>query len=363
MEQNLNPDLSPNLPPIPVVKKFPVWLAVLLSVIVVLIAGTGYWFIYSKVSSQPDTDAKISWVSNPPRLATISVKKNGQITTSVSAICVPGTDCKDTIASQTDAPSHYVCTLDTQCSFFTGFTGVQTENEIPIKNIPAQTRDSSPAPIQPPGGGAPTSNSALPATVQGVEGCFNKQELLQTALNKNGLREDTSVVCECGIQPSSKSTSGSPSSVDANTGEVTSGTVSTVENQAGNSWSCVKPEIRPDIMTENFVFPQSVGVNSPFSISFDYKNVGATGCLETYLQVDITRTVAGQNEDLGAVGAHLLYTKPLNPGEGKTFTFGSQLLPRFDIAGDYKLDFTMFCEFPKETHIVNGVKEVHIQAN
>ncbi len=307
--------------------------------------------------------AKISWISNPPKLATVSAKKNNQTTTSVSAMCAPGTECQDTVVSQTDTPNYYACTLDTQCSFFTGFTGVQTGNVGITQSVPAQTNGSTPAPTQPPGGGTPTTNPTLPIAVNGSAGCFNKKELLQNARNVGGLKENNSITCECGIQPPTNSISGSPGAVDANTGEVTPGTISSVENQTGNSWSCMKPEIRPDIMTENFVFPQSVSVNSPFSISFDYKNVGVVGCLETYFQTDVTRTIAGQSEYLGGSGAHLLYATPLNPGEGSTFTFGSQLLPHFDIAGDYKLDLTMFCELPRETHIVNGLKEIHIKAN
>lgn len=365
-----------DLPPTPIVKKFPVWLITLLVIIAILIAGTGYWFIYLKVLPQtvlvpqPGTtapvvssNAKISWVSNPPKLATISPKKNNKTTTSVSAMCLPGTECQDTVVSQTDVPNYYACTLDTQCSFFTGFTGVRTGNETPKKSVPAQTRDSVPAPTQPPGDTALTTNPALPVAVNGSKGCFNKEELLKNARKINGLKEETSVTCECGIQLPSNSVSGSAGAVDPNTGEVTGGTMSIVENQTSGAWSCMRPEIRPDIMTENFVFPQSVSVNSQFSISFDYKNVGVVGCSETYFQADITRTVAGQNEYLGGVGAHSLYATPLNPGEGSTFTFGSQLLPPFDIAGDYQLDIMMFCELPRETHIVNGVKEIHIQAN
>ena len=116
-------------------------------------------------------------------------------------------------------------------------------------------------------------------------------------------------------------------------------------------------------MTNNFIFPQRVKVNNPFSISFDYKNVGHVGCTEAYFQADITRTIAGQSEYLGGSGAHITYISPLNPGEGNTFTFGSQALLPFNLAGDYQLNLTMFCESPRETHMTNNMKEIHIQAN
>lgn len=237
----------------------------------------------------PEGKVKISWVSNPPKLAAISAKKNNQTTTSVSAMCLPGTDCQDTIVSQTDTPNYYACTLDTQCSFFSGFTGVKTGNAGITQSVPVQTNGSASAPTQPPGGGTPTTNPALPTAVNGSEGCFNKQELLRNARNVGDLKENNSITCECGIQPPSNSISGSPSTVDANTGEVTPGTMSSVENQTSGTWSCMKPAVRPDIMTENFIFPKSVNINSQFSISFDYKNVGVVGCSETYFQADITK--------------------------------------------------------------------------
>ena len=116
-------------------------------------------------------------------------------------------------------------------------------------------------------------------------------------------------------------------------------------------------------MTGNFVYPHSVPINSPFSISLDYKNIGSVGCMETYFQADVTRTLAGNNEYLGGAGANISFAVALNPGQSQTFTFGSQLLPPFNLAGDYKLNLTMFCELPRETHIVNGMKEIHIQVN
>ena len=376
MEQNLDPQLSPNSQPVLVTKINPVRLISLFVVIVILIVGIGYWFIYLRVSPQkvmvPQTGIKspvlssgqkISWISNPPKLASPSPKKNNNTTTGSSATCLYGTDCQDTITSQVDPPNYYACTLDTQCAFFTGFTGIQTANETPIQNVSAQTANSVSAPTQSPGGGELTANPALPNADSGAEGCFNKQELLKSARNKGGVKEDASVTCECGIQPPSNSISGSPGAVNSSTGEVTSGTLSSFENQTSGAWVCMKPETRPDIMTENFVFPQSVGVNSQFSIAFDYKNVGTVGCLETYFQVDVTRIISGQSDYLGGSGAHLSYSAPLNPGQGNTFSFGSQFLPSFDVAGDYKLALTMFCELPRETHIVNGVKEIHIQAN
>src|SRR3989344_1976265 len=187
MEQKLDPSLPPDLQLTPVVKRFPVWLITLLVVISILVAGTGYWFIYSKVypqtvqSPQPGTtlpvvssNAKIFWVSNPPRLANISSpKKNNQTTTGNSAMCLPGTQCQDTFGVSEDIPNYYACTLDTQCSFFSGFTGVQTGREVPQTSAPVQQTDgSASAPTQPPGGGAPTTNPALPLAVSGAEGCF-----------------------------------------------------------------------------------------------------------------------------------------------------------------------------------------------
>ncbi|MDP1689459.1 MAG: hypothetical protein Q8L47_05040 [bacterium] len=343
---------------------------ILLIVLVVALAGiAGYFILFNKLKIFTDTwqtqssnYEKITWVSIPPEQ-----KGSDKITTRSSAICLPGTECEDTIVSQPSViDSYFACTSDDQCSFFSGFTGLKAGEAASIKNVPAQTRDSAPGSAQPSSSGAPTMNTDLPATVNGAENCFNKKELLKTALNKDGLKEDISITCECGIQLPTYSSSGEGAGTDANIGEVvTGGTGSRRENKAGEEWSCMKPEMRPDIMTENFIFPQSVNINSPFSISFDYKNIGTIGCLEIYFQADITRTIAGKSEYLGGSQAHILRAmdKPLKPGDKDIFTFGSQLLPLFNLAGDYKLDLMMMCEAPRETHEVNGVKEIRIQVN
>lgn len=331
----------------------------LLIIGIIVVVAIVLFFVLRGTNTNESNTSQISWVPIVP-----PSKETGKIVTSSSADCLPGSQCQDVVVfNQTAVENYYSCNLDEQCAFFSGFTGVQSGNELPKTNVQAQTRGSASDPTQYPGGGAITTDPALPTAVSGAEGCFNKQELLQNARNKNDIREDSSIKCECGIEPPSYSIRGSSGAVDANSGEVTPGTTSRVENQAGEAWSCMKPEIRPDIMTENFIFPQSVNVNSPFSISFDYKNVGAVGCLEIYFQTDITRTIAGQSEYLDGVGAHILYDTPINPGEGDTFTFGSQLLPPFSLAGDYTLNLAMLCESPRETHIVNGFKEINIQVN
>jgi len=312
-------------------------------------------------NSASKLNTKISWVPITPLS-----RETDKTTTSSSAMCLPGTQCQDVVVFQTEVENYYACTLDDQCSFFKGFMGVQTGVTATKTSVPAQVRGSTPASTQPPGGGAPTSNLPLPIAVDGSEGCFNKKELLKIALNKDGLKEDGHITCECGIQPPSSFVAATPTAINGSSGEViTPGTMSRVKNPLSRALSCMKKGMfpAPDIMTENFIFPKSVNINSPFSVSFDYKNVGVVGCMETVFQADITRTVTGQSEYLGGTEAHISYATPLNPDDGDTFTFGSQFLIPFDLAGDYKLDLTMECELPRETHVVNNMKEIHIQVD
>ncbi len=365
MEQNLDTNSSENFKTTTTTKRNLLWPVVILITIIAI--GSIGCFIYLKKSPETiatsNQNAKISWKYNPSKLIFNLPQKNNNSTINIAAMCLNGTDCKDTINSKQENPSYYTCTSDKQCSFFNGFTGVKSKNEQPLNNVPGETRRAVSASNQKPGEGTTITEPALPKQSAGSSECFNKEELIKNALNKNELKEDLSIQCECGIKPPTNSVTASPSIINAETGETTPGTISNIKNKAEDLWVCMQPEARPDIMTDNFIFPQNIGVNEPFSISFNYKNVGTKECLESYFQADVTRKTDNKIENLGSIGAHLLYAIPLSPNKNESFVFGHQLLPKFDIAGDYQLDITMFCELPLETHMINGLKEIHIKVN
>lgn len=310
----------------------------------------------SRVTTDTESGAKINWTSIAPGKKVLAGKADaGGISSGASSMCVAGSQCQDTVSTSVAAlPPHMSCQTDNQCSYFSGFTGVQTGGSIPISNIQqANSSMQTTSSVNP---------NTLPVAVSGSEGCYNKAGLLKTALNINNLKENTSVSCECGIEPPSYSGSGSAGAIDASTGLVSPGYRSSIQNSGSLEWTCMRPLVLPDIKTENFTFPASITVGSPFLISLDYVNVGKVACSEVYFSANVTRTATGQSESLGGSGARITFVKPLAPGEKSSFAMRNQLLPPFSIAGDYAIEISMSCESPRETHMSNNVSTIHINA-